>query len=142
MRVALDDERWACDPHEPQWLAPAYQWAALLDELRAWERDNPGGGPHPLTCDLEARYSRSIPGSTCTAQAEIVQRWHDAAQRDPRVLRDVAFGVRTPAAIEHAVGARATDGSWEERLTAAAADFPGSDWARGQLRSFTVEAQQ
>jgi hypothetical protein len=135
IRAALDEGRWACDTHEPQWLAPAWQWASLLDELRAWERAHPGGGPHPGTPDLEARYSRAIPGRTCGEQVAIVQRWHNAAQRDPQAQRAVAFGVRIPSAVEHAVGAHTTDADWDQRLADALADFPDSGWALDQLRA-------
>jgi len=142
MRAALDEGRWACDAHEPQWLTPAWQWAGLLDELRTCDRDHPGAGPHPRTPELEARYSRAIPGRTCAEQAATVQRWHDAAQRDPDTLRAVAFGVRSPSAVERAVGARAADADWDQRLADALTDFPHSSWAPGQLRPVPPEAGQ
>jgi uncharacterized protein len=142
MRAALDEGRWACDAHEPQWLAAAWQWAGLLDELRTWDRDHPGGGPHPRTQELAVLYSRAIPGSTCAEQAATVRRWHDAAQRDPDTLRAVAFGVRAPSAVEHAVGARTTGGDWDQRLADALADFPDSSWALEQLRGVPPEDEQ
>jgi hypothetical protein len=140
MRAALDEGRWACDAHESQWLAPAWQWAGLLDELRKWDRDHPGAGPHPRTQDLLARYSRAVPGRTCAEQADTVQRWHDAAQRDPETLRVVAFGVRSPSGAEQAVGMRIADPDWHRRLTAALADFPASDWVPAQLGPLQTEA--
>jgi hypothetical protein len=140
MRAALDEGRWACDAHEPQWLAPAWQWAPLLDELRTWERDHPGAGPHPRTQELEARHSRAIPGRTCAEQADTVQRWHDAAQRDPQELHAVAFGVRSPSGAERAVGMRIADPDWHRRLTAALPDFPGTDWVPAQLVVPATEA--
>jgi hypothetical protein len=133
MRAALDEGRWACDAQEPQWLAPAWRWAGLLDELRTWDRDHPGTGQHPRTRDLEVRHSRAIPGSTCAEQAATVQRWHDAAQRDPEILRVVALGVRLPSGVEQAVGARISDPEWSLRLAAALADFPATDWVSAQL---------
>ena len=142
MRAALDEGRWACDAHEPQWLAPAWQWAGLLDELRTWDRDHPDAGPHPRTQELEARYSRAIPGRTCAEQAAAVQRWHEAAQRDPGTLRAVAFGVRSPSAVERAVGARTTGADWDQRLADALADFPDSSWALEQLRAVPPESEQ
>jgi hypothetical protein len=142
MRAALDDGRWACDTHEPQWLAPAYQWAGLLDELHAWDRDHPGGAQHPRTRELEALHARVIPGSTCAEQAATVQRWHDAARRDPMALRAVALGARTPSAVEQAVGARVTSGDWEQCLAAALADFPDSGWVFEQLRGVPEEAER
>jgi hypothetical protein len=140
MRGALDEGRWTCDPHEPRWLAPAWQWAGLLDELRAFDRDHPGGGPHPRTPELQARYARDIPSATCAEQAAAVQRWHDTAQRDPQDLHAVAFGVRTPSAVEQAVGARAASPDWDQRLADALADFPDSGWALEQLRVVPAEA--
>lgn len=133
MRAALDEGRWACHAHEPQWLAPAWQWAGLLDELRTWDRDHPGPGPHPRTQELQARHCRAIPGRTCAEQAAIVQRWHDAAQRDPEALRIVALGVRSPSGVEQAVGARIADPDWHRRLAAALADFSATDWVTAQL---------
>ena len=54
MRAALDDGRWLCDQHEPQWLAPPYRWALVLDSLQALHRRDPGAGPHPRTAEWEA----------------------------------------------------------------------------------------
>jgi uncharacterized protein len=139
MGAALDDGRWACQRHEPQWLAPAYQWAGLLDELRAWDRDHPGSSPHPRTRELEALYARAVPGRTCAEQACAVQRWHGGAQRDPAVLRMIALGARTPSAIEQAVGARVTGGDWDRCLAAALADFPDSGWVQQQLSELPRE---
>jgi hypothetical protein len=133
MRAAFDEERWACDAHEPQWLAPAWHWAGLLEELRAFDRDHPGDGPHPQTRELEARHGRAVPGRTCAEQAAAVQRWHEAAQRDPRTLRAVALGVRSPSGLERAVGARIADPDWHAGLTVALADFPDTGWVPAQL---------
>ena len=47
MHAALDDGRWLCDQQEPQWLAPPYRWALVLDGLQAHHRRDPGAGPHP-----------------------------------------------------------------------------------------------
>jgi hypothetical protein len=140
MRAALDDGRWACGKHEPHWLAPAYQWAPLLDELRTY--DHSGSGRHPDTADWEHRYGRAIPGGTCAEQAAAVQRWHDTAQRDQQVLREVAFGTRDPSALEQAVGARMSDAEWEQHLTDALTDFPGTGWAIEQLRPPPAEAER
>ena len=141
MRTALDEGRWTCEPSEPRWLAPAWQWAGLLDELQAWDRDHPGGGPHPRTGELAAQYSRIIPGSTCAEQAAIVQRWHEAAQRDPRTVHAVAFGISDPSALERAVGAHSADTGWEQHLATALADFPDCGWATQQLRTPLMEPQ-
>ena len=34
-RAAVEEDRWVCDRHELQWLARPYQWALVLDSLRA-----------------------------------------------------------------------------------------------------------
>jgi len=140
IRAALEEGRWACEPHEPQWLAPAWQWAALLDQLRTWDRDHPGGGPHPNTADLEATYCRAIPGGSGDEQVQAVQRWHEAAQRDPKALHVVAFGVSDLGALERAVGARSADAEWEQCLAAALAEFPDCGWAMEQFRAPLAEA--
>ncbi len=62
-----------------------------------------------------------------------MQRWHDAAQRDPGTLRAVAFGIRSPSGLERAVGARISDPDWHARLAAALADFPETGWVPAQL---------
>jgi hypothetical protein len=89
----------------------------------------------PRTQDLEAWYSRAFPGRTCAEQATTVQRWHDAAQRDPETLRAVAFGVWSPSAVERAVGAPTTGANWDQRLADALTDFPDSRRALEQLRA-------
>ena len=55
MRAALHDQQFLCAREEPHWLAPAYQWALVLDSLRGYERDHPGVGPHPSTAEWAAR---------------------------------------------------------------------------------------
>jgi hypothetical protein len=92
MRVALDEQRWLCERREPRWLAPAYRWVLLLDDLRAHDRDHPGAGPHPSTANWEAAYARIIPGDSCDGQVQAIQRWHDTAQRDQQQTRAVALG--------------------------------------------------
>jgi hypothetical protein len=84
MRVALDDERWACDTHEPQWLAPAYQWIALLDELR------PGSGITPAAAriPLPATWKPDIPGASLAALAPRRSR----SSSDGTMLRSVIPG--------------------------------------------------
>jgi hypothetical protein len=77
MRAALDEDRWLCDRQEPQWLAPPYQWALVLDSLLTLHRRDPDAGPDPRTAEWEAAYSRVIPGQNCAGQLEVVERWHD-----------------------------------------------------------------
>jgi hypothetical protein len=116
MRAALGQGSWPCQPDEPQWLAPAWQWERLLAILESWEGDHPGGGPHPGTGSWQARLGRRIPGAT--------------------------FGHRTPSVIEQAVGARATDPDWDARLASSLADFTldGPQWPASLLRRLPAEA--
>jgi uncharacterized protein len=134
MRGALGDGRWLCDQHEPQWLAPPYQWALVLDSLRALHRRDPGAGPHPRTAEWEAVYSRAIPGATCASQLQTVQHWYDTGQRDHQQLRAVSYGTRPAPAIERAVGARAADQDWEQRLADALTAFRDCRWPLDYLR--------
>jgi DNA helicase HerA-like ATPase len=133
MHAALGEHRWLCDQQEPQWLAPPYRWALVLDALRARHRNDPAAGPHPATPDWEAVYRHPVPGQTCAAQLEQIQRWYDADQRDPRQVRAVAYGTRPATAIEHAVGARADDPDWDQRLTDALTAFQDCHWPRDYL---------
>jgi uncharacterized protein len=134
MHAALDEDRWLCDQHEPQWLAPPYRWAVVLDSLQASHRRDPEAGPHPRTAEWETAYSRALPGQTCAAQLEHVRRWYDTDQRDQRRVRAVGYGTRPASSIEHAVGADATDQDWEQRLTDALAAFHDCRWPLDLLR--------
>jgi len=67
-----------------------------------------------------------------------VQRWYDAAQRDEREVRAVAFGVDSPSAIETAVGAGAEDDDFEERLTGYLDQFVDCRWPRLYLTAAAV----
>jgi uncharacterized protein len=131
---ALASGQWACAREEPQWLAPAYRWALVLDALRGHERDHPGTGPHPRTTEWEAAYGRAMPGSTCAEQVEAVHRWDTAARRDQQRARTTLLGAHPYPAIEQAIGARLTDPGWHDAITAALADFPGTSWPLDQLR--------
>jgi hypothetical protein len=134
LRAALDNDRWLCDQHEPQWLAPPFRWALVLDGLRALHRRDPGAGPHPRTPEWEATYARAIPGDTCARQLETVQRWYDTDQRDPKQVRAVGYGTRPASAIEQAAGARATDQDWEQRLADALTALLDCRWPLDYLR--------
>jgi uncharacterized protein len=135
MRAALHGQQFLCAREEPHWLAPAYQWALVLDSLRTRERDDPGAGPHPSTAQWATEYGRTIPGSTCSEQTAAVQRWDDQARRDGQVPI-VAFGT-TPSAIEQALGTRTDDPDWTQRLTTALEEFSDCPWALGQFRPLT-----
>jgi hypothetical protein len=139
MRAALDEHRWLCDMEEPGWLAPPFRWALVLDSLRALHRRDPGSGPHPRTAGWQAAYGHAIPGQTCASQLEAVQRWYDADQRDRQQVRAVAFGTRPGSAIEAAVGARATDPDFQDRLGDALAAFPDCRWPLDHLRQPTAD---
>jgi hypothetical protein len=136
-RAALAEHRWLCDKDEPRWLAPPYRWALVVDSLRARHRRDPGSGRHPATAEWEAAYRRSIPGQTCADQLETVQRWYDADQRDQDQIRAVAYGTRARSAIERAVGARAGDPDWEQRLADALTAFQDCRWPLDHLKPTT-----
>jgi hypothetical protein len=133
MRAALHDRQFLCAREEPHWLAPAYQWALLLDGLRGYERDHPGAGPHPSTDQWTAQYGRSITGSTCAEQIATVQRWDDHARRDNQV-HILSYGTSAPSTIERALGTRASDPDWDQRLTTALEDFSDCPWALDLFR--------
>ena len=130
IRARVSSGSWLCQREEPRWLAPAYQWTLVLDVLKSADRTNPGGGPHPRSSEWERTYGQAISGDTCARQVGIVQRWYDAAQRDEREVRAVAFGADRPSAIERAVGASAEDDDFEERLTGYLDQFVDCRWPR------------
>jgi hypothetical protein len=135
MRAAVYDRQFLCSAEEPEWLAPAYRWALVLDSLRGHERDHPGAGPHPSTADWAAHYGRAVTGGSCAEQLATVQRWDDQARRDGQVLRVISFGTAAHPAIEQAAGARASDPDWAQRLATALEDFPDCPWALEVFRS-------
>jgi uncharacterized protein len=135
IRSRVSRGAWLCQREEPRWLAPAYQWTLVLDALKSADRKNPGAGPHPRSPEWERTYGRAVTGDTCARQVGTVQRWYDAAQRDPFGVRAVAFGVGHPSAIEGAVGARADDDDFEERLTGHLDQFVDCRWPRLYLTS-------
>jgi hypothetical protein len=134
MRAALDEDRWLCDRQEPQWLAPPYRWALVLDSLRTLHRRDPEAGPHPRTPEWEVDYAHAIPGASCASQLETVQRRYDTDQRDYQQVRAVGFGTRPVSAIERAVGAHAADSDWEQRLADTLTAFPDCRWPLDHLR--------
>jgi len=130
IRSRLSRGSWLCQREEPAWLAPAYTWTLVLDALKSADRKNPGSGPHPRTSEWERTYGQAIAGDTCARQVGTVQRWYDAAQRDGWEVRAVAFGVDGLSGIERAVGARAEDDDFEERLTGYLDRFVDCRWPR------------
>jgi hypothetical protein len=104
------------DGLEPQWLAPPYRWAIVLDDLAEFHRHDEDAGSHPDTSRWEAVYGRQIPGDTCAAQLEMVSRWYKSDIANTARCWDVILGSRVPSAIETATGARHGEPSWNERL--------------------------
>jgi DNA helicase HerA-like ATPase len=135
IRSRVSRGSWLCQREEPRWLAPAYQWTLVLDALKAADRKSPGAGPHPRSAEWERTYGHAIAGDTCARQVGTVQRWYDGAQRNAPQVRTVAFGVDSPSAVEQAVGARAEDDDFEERLTGYLDQFVDCRWPRLYLTS-------
>jgi len=130
IRARISRGSWLCQREEPRWLAPAYTWTLVLDALKSADRKSPGAGPHPRSAEWERTYGQAITGDTCARQVGTVQRWYDGAQRDGWEVRAVAFGVDGNSAIERAVGARAEDDDFEERLTGYLDQFVDCRWPR------------
>jgi hypothetical protein len=130
IRSRLSRGSWLCQREEPKWLAPAYKWTLVLDALKTADRKNPGSGRHPRSPEWERTYGQAIVGDTCARQVGTVQRWYDGAQRDAWEVRAVAFGVDLASGIERAVGARAEDDDFEERLTSCLDQFVDCRWPR------------
>ena len=138
--VATALRRWIADGGqecvfpEPQWLAPAFRWALILDDLKTLDRKTPGSSRHPQTVNWEATTGRRIPGETCARQIGVVQRWYDADQRNPADVRRIAFGTMRPAALETAVGAKSGDEDWDQRLSEALTQLHDCRWPLDYLR--------
>ncbi len=130
IRSRISRGSWLCQREEPRWLAPAYKWTLVLDALKSADRKNPGAGPHPRSPEWERTYGQAITGDTCARQVGTVQRWYDGAQRDGWEVRAVAFGVDVISGVERAVGARAEDDDFEERLTGYLDQFVDCRWPR------------
>jgi hypothetical protein len=139
VRARVARGSWLCQREEPAWLAPAYAWTLVLDALKSQDKKHPGAGPHPRSPEWERTYGQAIGGDTCARQVGIVQRWYDAAQRDEREVRAIAFGVDSPSAIERAVGAGMEDDDFEERLTGYLDQFVDCRWPRLYLTAGTLE---
>ncbi len=137
LRRWIGDRGRECSFPEPQWLAPAFRWALILDSLKTLDRREPGAGRHPRSAAWERMCGRPIPGETCARQIGVVQRWYDADQRDSGRVRGVAFGTVDPAAVERAVGARASDEDWAQRLSEALVQFHDCRWPLDYLQGST-----
>ncbi len=137
LRRWIRDQGRECSFPEPQWLAPAFRWALILDSLKTLDRREPGAGRHPQSATWERMSGRPIPGETCARQIGSVQRWYDSDQRDLGRVRGIAFGTVGPAAVERAVGARASDEDWEQRLSEALEEFHDCRWPLDYLKGRT-----
>ena len=140
LRSWIADGGRACVFPEPEWLAPAYRWALILDDLKTLERKSPGCGPHPQTTDWEAATGRLIPGHSCADQIGALQRWYEADQRNDADLRRIALGSAQPAALETAIGAKTGDEDWEQRLAEALTQLHDCRWPLDYLRGGAAAA--
>jgi hypothetical protein len=105
MRQAIAEGTRACEPEEPQYLAPPYKWALVRDALRPARR-SPAAGRHPRSSEWERTYGQLVPGATAKAQLNAVTRWYLRDQRDSQAV--AARGHRlTPAAGRHPPTTRA-----------------------------------
>jgi hypothetical protein len=88
---------------------------------------------HPRTPAWESAHGRPIPGQSCAAQLQTVRAWHDQAARDPTGLQTIAFGTRSPSALEEAIGACRTDPDWDQRLATSLDHFTDCPWPLAYL---------
>ena len=133
MRQAAGTATRSCEPEEPWYLAPPYQWALVRDALRTACR-KPGAGRHPRSGEWERAYRQPVPGATAKAQLNAVTRWYLRDQRDIQAVSVTLWGTRPRSAIEQAVGCRAGDPDWPAQLTEALDAFTRLSWPRNLLR--------
>ncbi len=139
MRQAISEGTRACEPEEPQYLAPPYRWALVRDVLRAADAD--GGGRHPRSGEWERAYGRPVPGRTVSEQARVVTRWYARDRRDAQAVATVIWGTRPRTAIEQAVGCRADDPGWPAHLAEMLTAFARTPWPRALLRRSPPRSQ-
>jgi hypothetical protein len=138
MRQAISDGTQACEPEEPEYLAPSYRWALVRDVLRAAAD---GEGRHARSGEWERAYGRAVPGATSKDQLTAVTRWHARDQRDAQAVATVIWGTRPRTAIEQAVGCRFGDPGWPALLSGMLAAFTRTPWPRALLRRSPPRAQ-
>jgi len=138
MRQAISDGTRACEPEEPQYLAPSYRWALVRDVLRAAAD---GEGRHPRSGEWERSYGTGIPGATSKDQLAAVTRWYARDQRDAQAVATVIWGARPRTAIEQAVGCRVGDPGWPALLAGMLAALTKTPWPRALLRRSPPRAQ-
>jgi DNA helicase HerA-like ATPase len=139
LRARVSRGMWMCLPEEPRWLAPAYQWALLLDALTIGDPAPAGVGPDSRTDEWESVYGRPIAGPTRADQAATVHRWHNGDLRDDTRLRSLAFGLTALSAVERAIGARAGDEDFGPRLAGHLEEFEDCYWPHLYLKQAGTE---
>jgi hypothetical protein len=133
MRQALAAGTRACQPEEPQYLAPPYKWTLVRDALRPARR-SPAAGRHPRSGEWEGTYGQPVPGATAKAQLNAVTRWYLRDQRDSQAVAATLWGSRPRTAIEQAVGAHAGSDGWAAQFAEALETFTRLQWPRNLLR--------
>jgi hypothetical protein len=133
MHQAIAEGTRACEPEEPQYLAPPYRWALVRDALRPVRRAQGPGRRHPRSGEWERAYGQPVPGATAKAQLTAVTRWYLRDQRDSKAITTVLWGSRPRSAIEQAVGAYATSEDWPSWLSEALDAFTKLSWPRNLL---------
>ena len=106
--------------------AAPYRW-----ELVRYALANDGGPfncPHPRTAEWERQFRRRIPGMTRREQYADVEAWLETDRRNPVVRAAVAFGRRTPSAVESAIGATVDGDDWTALFETALSQFVDCDW--------------
>jgi hypothetical protein len=131
-RVLAEGTR-ACEPEEPQYLAPPYRWALVRDALRPAHR-SPPAGRHPRSSQWEREYGQPVPGATSKAQLNAVTRWYLRDQRDSQAITTSLWGSRPRSAIEQAVGTPAGSDDWPAQLAEVLEAFTRLAWPRNLLR--------
>jgi hypothetical protein len=129
-----------CSSEEPQYLAPAYQWVLIEDDLRETCQAAVTTRPHPSTSHWEQQYGRQIPGRTCEEQLRAVHHWHARAQRDTRAITAAIWGTRPHTAIEQAVAGHVTDDTWTDQFNDAIDAFTQTEWTPNLLTASTGKA--
>ena len=138
MRQAISDGTRACEPEEPQYLAPPYRWALVRDVLRA---AGTARGATRAAASGNAPTARRSPGATSKDQLAAVTRWYARDQRDAQAVATVIWGTRPRTAIEQAVGCRVGDPGWPVLLAGMLAAFTKTPWPRALLRRSPPRAQ-
>jgi hypothetical protein len=127
MRQFTTGQASGCGDVEPQYLAPPYQWALVLEALRTSARTG-CNGRDPRSEAWERAYGRPVPGRSAANQYRVVLRWYERDQRDTGAVSAVVWGSRQHTAIEQAAGTRASSDGWPGQLTEALGAFTPIAW--------------